>query len=44
MSQLPELTWKRFGYWLAIGLIIYFGYGFRRSRLHPGSSPRTRAT
>lgn len=33
MLQLPALTWLRFGAWLAIGLIIYFAYGYRRSRL-----------
>ena len=33
MYQLPLLTWARFGLWLVAGLIIYFAYGYRRSRL-----------
>jgi APA family basic amino acid/polyamine antiporter len=33
MKGLPTPTWIRFGVWLAIGLVIYFLYGFHRSRL-----------
>jgi APA family basic amino acid/polyamine antiporter len=33
MRELPLITWKRFVYWLLGGLVIYFLYGFRRSRL-----------
>jgi APA family basic amino acid/polyamine antiporter len=33
MVQLPRITWIRFGIWLALGLIIYFSYGIRNSRL-----------
>src|SRR5262245_37880596 len=33
MLNLPLLAWKRFGWWLAIGLVLYFVYGFRHSRL-----------
>jgi APA family basic amino acid/polyamine antiporter len=33
MSQLPSVTWKRFGYWLLAGLVIYFFYSQRHSRL-----------
>jgi APA family basic amino acid/polyamine antiporter len=33
MAQLPAVTWIRFGVWLAIGTIVYFGYGYRHSRL-----------
>ena len=33
MIGLPGETWKRFGYWLAIGLFLYAFYGYRHSRL-----------
>jgi APA family basic amino acid/polyamine antiporter len=33
MLQLPSVTWKRFGVWLLAGLVIYFLYGLRHSRL-----------
>jgi APA family basic amino acid/polyamine antiporter len=33
MFGLPFKAWERFGYWLAIGLLLYFVYGYRRSRL-----------
>ena len=33
MLQLPAITWKRFGIWLALGLVLYFAYGSRHSRL-----------
>ncbi len=33
MLQLPLDTWIRFGVWLAIGLLVYFAYGIRNSRL-----------
>jgi basic amino acid/polyamine antiporter, APA family len=33
MIQLPAVTWARFGIWLVIGLVIYFLYGMRHSRL-----------
>jgi APA family basic amino acid/polyamine antiporter len=33
MYGLPGSAWRRFGIWLAIGLVIYFLYGFRHSRL-----------
>jgi APA family basic amino acid/polyamine antiporter len=34
MRELPLITWKRFFYWLIVGLVIYFLYGVRRSRLN----------
>jgi APA family basic amino acid/polyamine antiporter len=33
VSQLPWITWERFLIWMALGLIVYFGYGIRRSKL-----------
>ncbi|NOT07745.1 MAG: amino acid permease [Gemmatimonadales bacterium] len=33
MFQLPAVTWKRFGLWLLAGLVIYFFYGKKHSRL-----------
>ena len=33
MGFLPTLTWVRFVVWLGIGLIIYFSYSYRHSRL-----------
>jgi APA family basic amino acid/polyamine antiporter len=33
MGGLPWLTWIRFILWLAAGLVLYFIYGMRRSRL-----------
>ncbi|RPJ70423.1 MAG: amino acid permease [Acidobacteria bacterium] len=37
MLQLPYVTWIRFGVWLAAGLVLYFLYGYRRSRLRPAN-------
>ena len=33
MLQLPVITWIRFGIWLAVGLVLYFAYGYRHSSL-----------
>ncbi|MBC7362339.1 MAG: amino acid permease [Candidatus Aminicenantes bacterium] len=33
MYSLPALTWVRFTIWLSVGLIIYFAYGARHSKL-----------
>ena len=33
MLELPRVTWIRFFGWMGAGLILYFLYGFRRSRL-----------
>ena len=33
MFGLPPQAWERFGIWLAVGLLLYFAYGYRHSRL-----------
>jgi APA family basic amino acid/polyamine antiporter len=37
MRELPWVTWVRFFVWLAVGIVLYFAYGYHHSRL------RTRA-
>jgi len=37
MAGLPRQAWERFGLWLILGLLLYFFYGYRRSRLRPAS-------
>jgi len=34
MAQIPWSSWKGFVIWLACGLVIYFGYGYRHSLLN----------
>src|SRR5690606_12689186 len=34
MSQLGTSNWFIFLVWLAIGLVVYFGYGYRHSKLN----------
>ncbi|MEO7218292.1 MAG: amino acid permease [Gemmatimonadaceae bacterium] len=33
MTQLPGVTWIRFIIWLAVGLVLYFTYGYKHSTL-----------
>ena len=40
MTGLPVRAWERFGIWLAIGIALYFAYGFRNSILRRGVPPR----
>jgi APA family basic amino acid/polyamine antiporter len=40
MFKLPRITWIWFFGWMAVGLVIYLGYGVRRSRLaNPAVDP-----
>jgi amino acid transporter len=34
MSQLGHTNWERFFIWLAIGLVLYFAYGYKNSKLN----------
>ncbi|HEY9290331.1 MAG TPA: amino acid permease C-terminal domain-containing protein [Microlunatus sp.] len=40
ITQLHWDTWLRFVIWLIIGLIIYFGYGRKHSKLNRAVDPR----
>jgi APA family basic amino acid/polyamine antiporter len=35
MYGLPRSAWERFGMWLGLGLVLYFVYGYRHSKLRP---------
>ena len=37
MLGLPRATWERLGIWMALGVAIYFAYGYRRSHLRARS-------
>jgi APA family basic amino acid/polyamine antiporter len=37
MINLPPDTWARLIVWIAIGVVIYFAYSARHSKLHPGA-------
>ena len=39
MKGLPHQAWERFGYWLVLGLLLYFVYGYQHSRLRGRTSP-----
>jgi APA family basic amino acid/polyamine antiporter len=40
MKEQPPTAWRRFVIWLGAGLVIYFLYGFRRSRLNGSRSTK----
>jgi basic amino acid/polyamine antiporter, APA family len=35
VAGLPLITFVRFILWLGVGAVLYFSYGYRKSRLHP---------
>ncbi len=39
MLSLPSENWMRLVVWLAVGLVIYFAYGFWHSRLRTSTTP-----
>ncbi|WP_214327589.1 amino acid permease [Nonomuraea sediminis] len=39
MGGLAGVTWAAFGVWMLVGLICYFLYGYRHSRLHTEVTP-----
>ncbi|MER5973468.1 amino acid permease [Streptomyces sp. NPDC002055] len=40
MINLPAETWVRFGGWMILGVIVYFLYGRKHSRMNPTSTRR----
>ena len=41
MRGLPTEAWVRFGVWLVVGLVLYFTYGYRHSRLRSAERLRS---
>ena len=42
MMSLPWSTWERLILWMAIGVAVYFGYGYRHSRLRRNRAGQAR--
>jgi APA family basic amino acid/polyamine antiporter len=42
-AYLPPTSWWRFLAWLLLGLVLYFSYGFRNSRLNASQGKEARA-
>ena len=38
LIEIPAIAWKWFFVWMGIGLLVYFLYGYRKSRLNRASS------
>ena len=38
MAGLPWETWERLILWMVLGIVLYFAYGYRRSRLRVGTA------
>ncbi|OLY94855.1 amino acid transporter [Cnuella takakiae] len=38
LTGMSATNWKWFFIWFALGLVVYFMYGYRRSKLHPGQA------
>jgi basic amino acid/polyamine antiporter, APA family len=39
LIEIPAIAWEWFFVWMGIGLLIYFMYGYRKSKLSPASAP-----
>ncbi len=39
LIEIPAIAWDWFFVWMGIGLVIYFIYGYRKSRLTTKSAP-----
>jgi basic amino acid/polyamine antiporter, APA family len=42
MLGLPRATWERLIIWMVIGIVFYFAYGYRRSRLRAATAATIR--